>query len=88
MEFYRKDIDIIIVKSPTRLLSFRVYDFDITLDEGSFLVASPIDNLDLYPSGDESVIVFRVDKVDGSITGFEDDVDVVNKVMENAQRKI
>lgn len=80
MKFTRND-NIISVETKGHLLNFEVISKNhIKVDNRYYLVSVPSDHFELYPSGEDSIIVFREE--DENITGFEDDIDIVNQVME------
>ena len=63
------------------VLTFKIFSPRIEVDDKFYYAAYPTNRLDLYPSGEEDVIIFLGNEED-EILGFEEDIDTVNKVME------
>ena len=85
MDFRRITNDVLEVRTQGYVLHFRLYKEIVDIRSESFMIGTPTDHLELYPSGKDSVIVFRLDKANGKITGMEDDFSLTSEVMNEFQ---
>ena len=83
MEFIKEELKVT-VKTADKELEFQLLDKVFYVDTNYYMIGTPLNYLSLYPSGEDSVIVFRINKDKSNITGFEDDLDIINQVMEQA----
>lgn len=80
MEF-QKENNILVAKINKYVLRFKLYDKVVDLKSLSYMIGTPLDHLELYPSGEDSVIIFRYDKEKDIVIGMEDDYEVSAEVM-------
>lgn len=80
MEF-QKENNILVAKINKYVLRFKLYDKVVDLKSSSYMIGTPLDHLELYPSGEDSVIIFRYDKEKDIVIGMEDDYEVSAEVM-------
>lgn len=85
MTFNLKEKDILQVDTGDYLLEFRIVDILIEIEEGEYKIGFPINYLELYPSGEENVLIFKYNSKDNTYLGFEDDFELSAKVIEKAQ---
>ena len=63
------------------VLTFLIFSPPIEVEGVYYYAANPTNRFELYPSGEEDVIIFKENE-EHQIIGFEEDIDTVNKVME------
>lgn len=85
MTFTKNEDNTLLVSTSGHLLSFKLYDRIVEVDGLFYMIGTPLDNLEYYPSGEDSVIIFRYDKEHNQITGMEDDFATSAEVMNEFQ---
>ena len=81
MEFIKSEDNILTAKINKHTLRFQLYDKVVEVKHRYYMIGTPLDNFELYPSGEDSVIIFRYDRDNDLITGMEDDFEVSAEVM-------
>ena len=85
MEFIKNPDNVLTAKINKYTLRFRLYKQVVEVNSLYYMVGTPLDHLELYPSGEDSVIIFRYDKEHDQITGMEDDFATSAEVMNEFQ---
>lgn len=62
-------------------LSFNLYEQVVNIEDRYYMIGTPLDNFSYYPSGEDSVIIFRYDQKKDMIIGMEDDFEICAEVM-------
>jgi len=81
MEFIKNPDNVLTAKINKYTLRFRLYKQVVEVNSLYYMVGTPLDHLELYPSGEDSVIIFRYDKEKDIVIGMEDDYEISAEVM-------